>query len=375
MKIIKIIILTIILACGNLLSDSVATVTALKGLASIQRDGKSIPVTLGIKLEAKDSIVTQDNSKLQIIFTDETIISIGKSSNFSISEYIFEDNKEPIAKFGMLKGAMRAITGKIGKIAPEKFSVATKTTTIGIRGTNFSLVVGTNGTYNAYCTYGAISVSIKGQENIVKQGFFISITPAGKIEVKEFTPADLKEMRKENFGSTKAKTTQTTKDGTTTTSIQSDSGENNEQLDVTVTDNSGIIVEDITDTITDNIQSDNISSLADIIAGYSMSKATYTGNYTGSGYLSGFGDSGTATLDINFGSDTASLVLTDSTSNSLTMSTTTSFSGTSFGVSNNSTYTATGTFQGSTGNSVAGTFNLNNEMTGTYDVSTSQTLH
>jgi len=259
MKTIAILILTLLLACGNLLSGSVATITALKGLASIQRDGKNTPATLGAKLEAKDRIITKNNTKLQIIFSDETIVSIGKNSNFSIKEYIFEENKVPIAKFGMIKGAMRTITGEIGKIAPEKFSVVTKSATMGIRGTNFSLVVGDDGSYSAFCTYGAISVSIKGQEHIVKQGFFIAVTPAGKIEVKEFTSADLKNMKKENFGLTQTKTIKTTKGGTTTISIQDDANENNEQLDVTIPYDSStiIIIKDVTDTIINKIQNDS----------------------------------------------------------------------------------------------------------------------
>ncbi len=247
MKTIKILILTIILACGNLFANAVATITALKGEANIQRAGESILATLGAKLQEKDTIITKDNTKLQIIFKDDTIISIGKNSNFSIKEYMFEDNKEPVARFKMLKGAMRTITGRIGKIAPQKFSVATKTATIGIRGTNFTLLTGADGSYNAYCTFGKISATHNGKIHIIKQGYFISVSPAGKIQIKEFTPKDLKNMKRKNFGSkNKSK-------GNASKGEEPIASDNGEQIDTVTTDNSDVIINDISDQTSDAI--------------------------------------------------------------------------------------------------------------------------
>ena len=168
---------------------------------------------------------------------------------------MFEDTKEPVAKFGMLKGAMRTITGKIGKIAPQKFSVQTKTATIGIRGTNFSLVIGEDGSYNAYCTYGAIGVTIKGEEFIVKQGYFLSISPTGKIIVKEFTPKDLKNMKKENFGTQHKRKGKVTKGEDFLET--SEKSVNNEQIDMTTTDYSDVVITDATDKTVAIIQDEN----------------------------------------------------------------------------------------------------------------------
>ena len=260
MKTIKILILTIILACGNLFASAVATITAIKGDANIQREGKNITATLGARLQEKDSLITKENAKLQIIFADETIISIGKNSNFSIKEYIFEDKKEPIAKFEMLKGAMRTITGKIGKIAPQKFTLQTKTTTLGIRGTNFSVIVEEDGLCNAYCTYGAISATINGQINIINQGYYISVLPTGRVEVKAFTPKDLKDMKKKNFvakGKKKAKAKKKKE------SIASD--ENDEQLDNITDDFSDITIRNISNQTRDMIIRDIIIKTNEII--------------------------------------------------------------------------------------------------------------
>ena len=200
---IKITILVLLLGT-TLFSKSVGTITAYASKAFIVRDNAKQEITLGMQLQEKDKILTEKSSKVQIIFNDETIITIGKNSEFSIEEYLFEEDQEPNLQFGLIQGAMRTITGKIGKIAPQKFKVKTKTATIGIRGTNFTVIQKESGEGNIYCTFGAISVDVNGFESIVKQGFYVRIF--GKnVEVKPFSPKELKALQKENFADKKSK--------------------------------------------------------------------------------------------------------------------------------------------------------------------------
>jgi len=159
MKILKNIAIVLMLMSSLAFAKSVGTITALKGKALISRDGTEIVAKLGAGLEEKDTLTTTKEGQVQIIFDDETIITVGNNSSFSINEYLYEESKAPSAQFGLFSGAMRTITGKIGKMAPENFKVKTKTATIGIRGTNFTVVANQDGSSNIYCTLGAISVS------------------------------------------------------------------------------------------------------------------------------------------------------------------------------------------------------------------------
>ena len=371
----KTIILTILLLSTHLFA-SVATITALKGKADIERTGSKAPASLGSTLEEKDNILTQDNTKLQLIFKDETIVSIGKNSNFSISEYLFEDNQAPIAKFSMLKGAMRTITGHIGDIAPQKFSVTTRTATIGIRGTNFSVVVDDDGSYQAYCTYGAISVSISGVEYIVNQGFFISIAPDGKAIVKAFTPKDLKEMKDTHFGISTEKDTRVSKSAVVEETLD-EKGENTEQLNIVINEDTEVIISELENNVQDVTQ----NATGDVTT-YVMSDAHYTGSYlvtadgSGGSSLGGTGTTGTAILDIDFGADTASLALTNASTATFNINPV--FTSTGFTVDDGNSGNATGTFSDSIGNTVNGTFNHGTAgytSSGTYDVTSSQVLH
>jgi len=187
-----------------LLANSVATLTALKGNVAIKSENVSINATLGAKLSEKDHVVTQDKSKAQIIFNDETIVTVGKNSDFSIEKYIFDDTKEPTVEFSMIKGAMRAITGRIGKIAPQKFKVKTKTATIGIRGTNFTVIALEDGSMRAYCIYGAISVTVHKKTYIVHQGSYLVFGVDGSVNMKEFSADELKAMNTQRFGQRQA---------------------------------------------------------------------------------------------------------------------------------------------------------------------------
>ena len=378
MKTIKLLLISLLMLGSTLLANNVATVTAIKGSATITRTGLNIDAKLGSKLQEKDNIKTHENTKVQLIFSDETIISLGKNSDFSIEKFLFEDTQEPVAKFGMIKGAMRAITGKIGKIAPQKFSVSTKTATIGIRGTNFTIIAGDDGSHQVYCTYGKISVTYNGQTYIVQQGYYVDISPTGEVLIKGFSPDTLREMRVAHFGISKHIGDQLSRSGE---SVHSD-GENEEQLDVTVDDDSGIIVADITDDTTDAIQRE-VKSLSELLASYSMNDAQYSGI---SIFDNGDPD-GTASLDIDFGADTASLSIVDSYSNETIFDTNPTFDNVNFTVKQTTPPaggfqndgTAHGTFQEPTGNQVLGDFAIDdgygNFSTGTYDVSTSQTLH
>jgi hypothetical protein len=374
MKTIKLLILSLLLLGTTLFANSIATITAIKGSATVLRDTSNIKAKLGLKLNVKDTIKTHDNTKVQIIFDDETIVSLGKNSNFSINEFLFDGDKEPVAKFAMLRGAMRVITGKIGKIAPQKFSVSTKTATIGIRGTNFTVIANDDGSYQVYCTYGAISVTINGVEYVVEQGYYINISPSGEAKILEFTPESLKQMRIVKFGLVQNRVAQVSEDGQSTDDKVSD----DDPLNITINDNTEVVIQDISEQNSDNIQNATLS-LSELLASYSMNNASYSGT------SNGVNGAGTATLDIDFGANTADLIITDFYSTQTEFKNNPKFSGIGFtttqttvnGQSN--TGTADGTFQETTGNEILGNYHIDGGYgsisNGTYDVSTNQTLH
>jgi hypothetical protein len=155
-------ILLLLLLPFAILFANVGKITISSGDVTVTRDGKTQKATAGLILNEKDQVLTKAASSAQLVFKDGTAISLGANSNFKIDEYLFEESnaQKTNVKFGVSEGAFRAITGKIGKIAPDKFKIETKTATIGIRGTRFLGIIPRSGLETIACTRGAIIISM-----------------------------------------------------------------------------------------------------------------------------------------------------------------------------------------------------------------------
>ncbi len=127
----------------NIIYASVAVVSAFNGSANIYRDNQKLKVYIGIEINEKDTIKTNNNTKIQLIFKDNTRITIGKNSQFSVSDYLYDETKPNAskAKFKFTKGLFRTISGRIGKLNKKQFKISVKSATIGIRGTKFDVLV------------------------------------------------------------------------------------------------------------------------------------------------------------------------------------------------------------------------------------------
>ncbi len=157
---------------------SIGKITVLKGDVKLVRSGQTTTAKSGTTLEKNDFIKTAKNAKVQIIFTDKTIFTIGKNSTLDIADYLYDEAKpsKNKAKFNVLKGAFTSITGRIGKLNKSKFKLKTKSASIGIRGT----IVKAN-QETIMCTEGAITVT-------TPNGATINIEAGSKTSVASGTP-------------------------------------------------------------------------------------------------------------------------------------------------------------------------------------------
>ena len=128
---------------------ALATVPALAAAGYIQmvtgearvweRGGSERPAQNGIQLYEGDSVTTGSGAKVQIRLSDETLILVHPDSRLQIEAYLLTPNggRGERAVLKLIQGALRTVTGMIGKRSPNNFSVNTLTATIGIRGTDF----------------------------------------------------------------------------------------------------------------------------------------------------------------------------------------------------------------------------------------------
>ena len=192
----KIILITLLLVSNSLFAE-VAKVVSLKGEALLIRDNKTLTLTRASLIQKDDKIETKQNTKVQLLFKDETIISIGKNSSFLVSNYLFDEkNKNYEAKFSMLKGTFRTITGKIGKFAPKKFNLKTKSASIGIRGTQIVMNLSPD-LEQIFCTEGKIFIQRddNGISSTLQAGEFVNIEKEmGSLKIQKINDAVIKNI-------------------------------------------------------------------------------------------------------------------------------------------------------------------------------------
>jgi hypothetical protein len=170
---------------------AVGIVTSMIGKATVERNKIIINLSEGFYVHQKDKIKTFKDSKLQLTFNDNTVISLGQNSNFNIQSYFYDENQleKTALTFGFYKGIFRSITGKIGKINPDKFKLKTKTATIGIRGTTFFIEKNEN-EETMSCTTGVITVGTKKNTKVVKKNQFTSVKKDGRLTKPAVIPPE-----------------------------------------------------------------------------------------------------------------------------------------------------------------------------------------
>lgn len=96
-------------------------------------------LSLKSEVENGDTLVTEKNTYAQVRFIDNSEITLRPASTLTIENFSFDGGRQDgdQARFNLVKGGLRSVTGLLGKRSKEKFELKTPTATIGIRGTTF----------------------------------------------------------------------------------------------------------------------------------------------------------------------------------------------------------------------------------------------
>ena len=119
---------------------TIATVVAVRGDV-VARDATGHARKLGVKstLNREDTVVSGNDGKVQLLFRDNTIISLGRQTEMQIAEYEWKaDEKQGAMKTKVTEGTFRVMGGAITQFTPKNFTTETPTATIGIRGSMYA---------------------------------------------------------------------------------------------------------------------------------------------------------------------------------------------------------------------------------------------
>lgn len=136
--------LFVLLYSGTLMAASAIVQTATGDVKATRGSGAPVAVAPNAPLESGTTITTGDNGKAILKFEDGQMIVLNSNTTFRISQYQYNQAKPEKSSmvFSLLKGALRSISGLIGKHNPAGFRLDTPVATIGIRGTDFMAVTG-----------------------------------------------------------------------------------------------------------------------------------------------------------------------------------------------------------------------------------------
>ena len=134
--------LLMLLFISYLFSADIAIVKKLDGEVFAKRKSEMVKLKVGDQLQVGDTLITQLNSSIGIIFHAGTIVSLGEKSILSIDKYLFK----PVEKnfkfdIDLHKGIASFESGKISELSPESVKFKVPEGTIGIRGTKFYVEV------------------------------------------------------------------------------------------------------------------------------------------------------------------------------------------------------------------------------------------
>ena len=182
--------------------DPVALVVAIRGTAEAI-DDQGIARVLAIKspVYRSDTIRTGSRGRIQVLFTDNTIISLGRASEMVVVEHVWDaGNKNGAMKTQVKEGVFRIMGGAIAKEAPQSFITVTPAATIGIRGSMFAGRV--DGGRLTVVFEGGRGIDVAndaGAVSITRPGFGTSIPAMGvpPESPKRFSAQDLSDLNRD----------------------------------------------------------------------------------------------------------------------------------------------------------------------------------
>lgn len=125
---------------GNAMANELAIghIKNVSGDAFVTTGGKKTKADIGSPIHQGSVLETGKKSSMGVIFKDETVMSFGADTVFTVDEYSYAPAEKKL-KFGskLAKGSLNYVSGVIEKLKPDAVTVGTPSGVIGVRGTQF----------------------------------------------------------------------------------------------------------------------------------------------------------------------------------------------------------------------------------------------
>ena len=109
------------------------------------KNQKNESLSNGSKIFFGDTIISKSKSNAQILFLDQTVLTLGEETELTIDEFVYDPNSQDGSFVSTVKtGTVKFITGQISKKNPDNLEVKVPAGTLGARGTEFVILSESN---------------------------------------------------------------------------------------------------------------------------------------------------------------------------------------------------------------------------------------
>jgi FecR protein len=116
--------------------EPIGKVVAIRGKAIIERENVRLTARVNTGIRANDIIRTAEDCRVKLLFTDESVLTVGEKSRLLVKEYIYSKEKGGRSIYNLLEGKLHSVVGR------TKFEVQTPTAVAAARGTVIYFEVG-----------------------------------------------------------------------------------------------------------------------------------------------------------------------------------------------------------------------------------------
>jgi hypothetical protein len=110
-------------------------------------------------VEAKDVIRTKSKSRAQVLFVDDTILTLAPETRVAVADYFYDGPKgKRRAVLQVFRGLAHTVVKQVLKLQEPDFIMQTQTVVIGVRGTEWYTLILPNRT-NVYNIYGLLELT------------------------------------------------------------------------------------------------------------------------------------------------------------------------------------------------------------------------
>lgn len=127
---------------GSGITQTIGSADLVIGNVTLRRSGQTASTLVqGTKMLQGDQIETISGAEAHVVFDDGGYLAVRPNSTVRISQYVVTGEATDSATIDLLRGALRSVTGWIGKLDAPRYSISARTTTIGVRGTDHEVVL------------------------------------------------------------------------------------------------------------------------------------------------------------------------------------------------------------------------------------------